>query len=161
MHKNQVKKVVFHTRIDSFTVKVMVGSSIVIGASVFLPLLLSESTAADVLISIVIFLFSIGFFCWIGMSIRYIFHNDYLLVKGGPFRYRIRYGDITEVSQADDYISGLRMMLSKTGLEIFYRSGLFGSIKISPDDEERFLAELQRRCPGVEIVIKKTDLKGS
>ncbi|PYZ96763.1 hypothetical protein CR205_13830 [Alteribacter lacisalsi] len=140
---------VFRSRIDPITIKVMVGCSVIAGAALFLPLLMPDSTVTQALISAAVFVLSTGILYWVKVSLGYSFQEDHLLVKGGPFRYRIAYVDIKKVSETDEYISGFRMMLAKTGLEIFYRSGLWESIKISPEEEDRFLTELKKRCPAL------------
>ena len=49
-------------------------------------------------------------------------------------------------------LSGFQLLTAKKGLEISYNSGVVGSVKISPQDEEAFLAELKKREPHVNIV---------
>ncbi|KYD25219.1 hypothetical protein B4110_3001 [Parageobacillus toebii] len=43
------------------------------------------------------------------------------------------------------------MLSSASGIEIFYKSGILGSVKISPKEKELFLSELKKRCPNAII----------
>nr|WP_231784159.1 PH domain-containing protein [Lentibacillus sp. JNUCC-1] len=74
-----------------------------------------------------------------------------MYIKGGPFRSRIAYKDITRVSPSHDVFTGYRVLSSRDGLELFYTTGLMGSVKISPEDQGMFLKELQERAPDVQI----------
>ncbi|HEY8529857.1 MAG TPA: PH domain-containing protein [Paenibacillaceae bacterium] len=90
---------------------------------------------------------AIGFIAWNVLSIKYVLTMDYLYVQGGLFRSRIPYGDITRVAPTRNVWYGYRLTTAFDAIEIFYRKGLLGSVKITPRDPERFLAELKKRCP--------------
>ena len=88
----------------------------------------------------------ISFILWTGFSVKYVFYQDYLLIKGGPFRSRIPYENITKVSPTTAIFTGHRISSSRDGLEIFNKTTFLGSIKISPKNKEEFIAELKKRC---------------
>ena len=88
---------------------------------------------------------------WSSFSIKYVFHQDYLFVKGGPFRSRIPYENITKVSPTSSIFVGYRLLSSRDAIEIFYKTSLMGSVKISPEDQKAFIAELKKRCPNSVI----------
>jgi hypothetical protein len=39
---------------------------------------------------------------WTSLSIKYVFYNDFLLVKGGQISRKILYDEITQISSAND-----------------------------------------------------------
>lgn len=78
---------------------------------------------------------------------RYIFHDDYLHAKSALFGSKIPYRDIYKVHSTANFISGYRIMTSKDGLEINSRSIGFGSVRISPQNKDRFIEELKKRAP--------------
>lgn len=143
---------IFHTRIDAFFLSVMTITVLIIGSVCFLPLFVDPSiTPWGIVILLSLFSITVGFMIWILFSIRYIVDEDDLLVKGGPFKSRIAYKDITKVSPTRDIYTGYRLLTARKALEIFYTSGTLGSVKISPKDQERFLAEIEKRCPHVRM----------
>ncbi|MED0959042.1 PH domain-containing protein [Bacillus paramycoides] len=141
----------FHSKIDKFFLFIIFFAIFTIGASTLLPLLFDdEATTTDLYILLSIFFISSGFLLWSSFSITYTFYEDQLFVKGGPFRSKIPYGHITKISKTDNILIGYRILSSKDCYEIFYTSGALGSVKISPKDPERFISELQKRCPALK-----------
>ncbi|WP_242236141.1 PH domain-containing protein [Bacillus cereus group sp. BfR-BA-01316] len=135
----------FHSKIDKFFLFIIFFAIFTTGAATILPLLFDdEATTTDVYILLSIFFVSSGFLLW--SSITYTFYEDHLFVKGGPFRSKIPYGHITKISKTDDILIGYRILSSKDCYKIFYTSGTFESVKISPKDSERFVSELKKRC---------------
>lgn len=92
-----------------------------------------------------IFVLCTSFFAWITFGIKYVFTDEYLLVKGGPFHSKIRYENITKVAKTNDIFTGFRLLTSKPAIEIFYMTASLGSVKISPQNAELFLIELENR----------------
>jgi len=97
----------------------------------------------------------LGFLCWTFFGLAYRFDEEHLQVKGGPIRSRIPYHEITRAVPTDNWWFGYRMMASRQGIEIFYRTGLMGSVKISPEREAEFLNELKKRAPHITIETRK------
>ncbi len=58
---------------------------------------------------------------------------------------------MTRISTTNDIFTGYRLLSSKNGIEIFYKSASLGSVKISPKDVELFISELKQRCPTIQI----------
>ncbi|WP_347835804.1 PH domain-containing protein [Gracilibacillus sp. JCM 18860] len=126
----------------------------IITSVTLLPLFLDPHiTRLDVAILLSILLLLIGIIIWPFIGIRYVLTNDYLYVKGGPFRSKIPYGDITKITSTNDMLTGYRIMSSKDGVEIYYKKGMLGSVKISPCKKETFLHELHKRCPPSFIIL--------
>jgi hypothetical protein len=71
------------------------------------------------------------------------------LVKGGPFKSRIPYEEITKVSPTREIFTGYRILSSRDAIEIFYKTAFMGSVKISPKEQKRFMIELEKHCPHI------------
>lgn len=145
----------FPAKVDSFFIKFIVSAITIISLVYLYPLYRdyaagSLTTQTTVIILVLLFL-SVGFLLWVIFFIQYVFYDEYLLVKGGPIRSRIQYEDITKVNPSDNIYTGYRILSAKIGLEIFYKTGAFGSVKISPKDEKQFLSELMKRSPQAKI----------
>lgn len=102
---------------------------------------------AAVWIMIALFFVASGFIIWIWLDIEYVFHDDFLFVRGGPFRSRIPYSQITRINETNQVFAGYRILSSRDALEIHYRTGILGSIIISPERKKEFINELKKRCP--------------
>lgn len=106
----------------------------------------------DTILLIGFLLLTIGILMWPMLAIRYEFHDAYLLVQGGPFRSKIRYEDITKVEvtyfSVMDTLAGYRIMMARDGIEIYYKTAILGSVRISPERKEQFLQELEERREG-------------
>ena len=138
----------FHSKIDRFVLLIYGLALLIVAVSVFLPFFIEDdmpAMAAAILIGT--FALTFIFMLWIMLDIKYIFRPDHLFIKGGLFRSRISYDEITCVSSTSDVFTGYRIMSSREGIEIFYRSAMMGSVKISPKDQELFLAELKKHVP--------------
>ncbi len=124
----------------------------VILAVFIIPLSLdNERTVTDTIVVLSLCVLSIGFIMWSAFSIKYAFYQDHLFVKGGFFRSRIPYKEITRISTTKEIFTGYRLLSSKDGIEIFYKSSSLGSVKISPKDIELFISEIRQRCPNVQL----------
>lgn len=120
----------------------------IFGAISLLPFITSLST---VFIMSTAFIVSVVFIFWYANSIKFVFCENYLLVKGGPFKSKIPYQSITKVSPTTDKYTGYLISSSDKGLEIFYKTAANGSVKILPEDKMKFVLELKKRCPNAQI----------
>jgi len=120
-------------------------------AGLILPLILSEErTTSELITRISIFVASVLFILWFVFSMRYTLLNQHLLVKSAFIKSRIPYDDITMVSHINstlDMLSGYQLLTAKKGLAISYKTGIIGSVKISPIEKELFLSELKNVVP--------------
>ncbi|MDU4695309.1 MULTISPECIES: PH domain-containing protein [Paenibacillus] len=89
---------------------------------------------------------------WLAIDISYVIREEVLFVKGGMFRSKIRFEEITRISQHPNIWLGYRLLFSRDAIEIHYRSGVLGSVVISPVEQERFIEELIRRNPSIQLV---------
>src|SRR5690625_2346381 len=144
---------VFLSKVDAFFINFMLIVVLIIAAGSFFTLFIEKvlNELAAVLIVTLIFLIFISFILWTGFSVKYIFYQDHLFIKGGPFRSRIPYENITKVSPTTAIFTGHRILSSRDGLEIFNNTTFLGSIKISPKNKDEFIAELKRRCQRIQI----------
>ncbi|MEK9198076.1 PH domain-containing protein [Ureibacillus sp. FSL E2-3493] len=140
----------FRSKVDNFFVVVISITLFIIMAVLLIPLILdNDKTLVDVIIVLSLCFLSIAFILWTSFSIKYIFNPDTLLVKGGLFKTCIPYEDITKLTETTEIFTGYRVLASKDSLEIFYKKGILGSVKISPTDKKRFVSELKKRCPNL------------
>ncbi|WP_067840843.1 PH domain-containing protein [Amphibacillus sediminis] len=142
----------FRPKVDAFYINLMIIVILTIGLVSFLPLGLDEGVKLPAILkSVSLFLVMAGFILWCCCTVKYVFHQNYLLIKGGPFRSRISYQAITKVAPTKAILYGYRILTSKDGIEIFYKTAAFGSVKISPKNKSEFIAELKKRCSHLQI----------
>lgn len=103
-------------------------------------------------IMIALFLVCTAFILWISLDIHYVLYDDYLYVKGGPFRSNIKYKDMTKVNKTSNILVGYRILSSKDALEIHYKHSLMGSIIISPDNQDQFIKVLLEKASHIAHV---------
>ncbi|KAB8125669.1 PH domain-containing protein [Gracilibacillus oryzae] len=143
---------IFRSKVDAFFIRFMTIILLILGAASFFPIFLEEGMALpEILTLIAVFLIVTSFLLWCVFSVKYAFYQDYLLVKGGPIRSRIRYEKITKAAPTNAVFAGYRILSARDGLEIFYKNAIFGSVKISPKEKEAFIDELKKRCPDARI----------
>ncbi|WP_208590074.1 PH domain-containing protein [Gracilibacillus suaedae] len=144
----------FRSRVDAFFVHFIWITIFIIALASFFPLFIEGATELPVILILTSTFFIVtGFILWCTFSVKYVFYQDYLLVKGGPFKSKIRYTNITKVSPTRDIFTGYRILSSRDAIEIFYTTAALGSVKISPNDKEEFITELKKRCPHAQIQI--------
>lgn len=139
---------VYHSKPDIFSITFIFLLVWIMGAISLLPFIASLS---NVMIISVLFIISAVFIWWYAISIKYVFYEDHLLVKGGPFKKKISYQSITRVSPTTDKLTRYRISSSDKGIELFYKSDTRGSIKILPKDKMKFITELKKQCPNAQI----------
>jgi hypothetical protein len=143
---------VFRSKIDSFYINFILIVVLIIGLATFFPIFLEGGREWPVILLLTsIFLIVIGFLLWTNFSVTYIFEQDYLFIKGGPFRYRIPYKNIIKISPTTAIFTGHRILSSRDAIEIFNNTTFMGSIKISPKDKSGFITELKKQCPSLQI----------
>ncbi|MDQ0257730.1 hypothetical protein J2S74_005192 [Evansella vedderi] len=144
---------VFRSKVDIFFITFIFLMVLIMGAISLFPLLFIYEKASLSIVTLmsVIFIISVGFILWYAISIKYVFYEDYLLIKGGPFKSKIPYEDITKAAPTTDKSTGYRISSSEKGLELFYKSAPHGSIKILPKDKRQFITELRKHCPHAQF----------
>ncbi|MCM3758537.1 PH domain-containing protein [Sporosarcina aquimarina] len=144
----------FKPKIDKQFLLFIGSCMLVIGIATWWPLFLEGGTDWTVILTLtVVFLVSVGVIAWCSFAIRYVFHPDYLLIKGGPFRSKISYKTITTVNTTRDIYTGYRLLSSVDALELFYAHALLGSVKVSPQNKDAFIQELLARNPNIKVLV--------
>lgn len=143
---------VFRSKVDMYFMNFVLIVILIIALAMFLPLYFE---GGNVLIVTFIFLIFVSFLLWNVFSIKYVFYQDHLLVKGGMFRSRISYENITKVSPTTKIFVGYKLLSSKDAIEIFYKTASLGSVKISPRNKKEFISELKKRCPNIQFQEQK------
>jgi hypothetical protein len=92
--------------------------------------------------------FSAVFVVWILYSTRYSFERDALVVRSGPFRWRVELDSIDEVVATRNALSSPACSLDR--LRIRYGGSRMG-IMISPENKAAFLRDLVARAHGLEL----------
>lgn len=138
----------FRAKVDSFFVTFTGIAICIIAVACFFPLFLEGGREQVIVIPLAsAFLIITGFILWSVWRIKYVLNEDYLLVKGGPFKSKISYMTITKVTSTSDIYTGYRILSSRDALEIIYPTGLLGSVKISPEDK----VSLKKKCPHADF----------
>jgi hypothetical protein len=91
--------------------------------------------------------FVFGFIAWVFAATRYVVTADTLVVRSGPFRWRISLAEITEIVPSRNPLSSPALSLDR--LEVRYGRGR--RILISPRDRRSFLAAVVARSPGLAL----------
>jgi hypothetical protein len=109
------------------------------------------ATSLMVMIMSVCFILSASVVWWYATSIQFVFDEEYLLVKSGPFKSKIPYQGIAKIAPTTAEFTGYQISTADKGLELFYQTPAQGSVKMLPQDKWAFLSELTKRCPHVQI----------
>ncbi|HZG86695.1 PH domain-containing protein [Paenibacillus sp.] len=141
----------FQTKRDQFFIVFWIVTLIIINLGFLLPLLGGGKSWGDTIVVIILDLLFTVFFIWLAVDLSYVIKNDHILVKGGIFRSKIKYEDITKISGKPNIWAGYRMIFSRDAIEIFYKTGFMGSVIISPVNKTLFIQELVRRNNQIKI----------
>jgi len=141
----------FKSRKDSSYLSMM--GIIILGAfsGLILPILIGSSN--NIVVPSLIFGATVGFLLWFIFSMKYTLLEDHLLVKSAFISKQIPYKNIRsirEINSIGEMLTGYQLLTSKRGLEISYHTGVIGSVKISPVNQEKFLVLLLEHCPNVQ-----------
>ncbi|QXE03227.1 PH domain-containing protein [Terribacillus sp. DMT04] len=143
---------IFRSKVDAFFVNFILIVLAIVALACFWPLMFMKGvTWLAAFLMIAAFSLMVSILIWPIFSIKYVFCQKHLFVKGGLFRSRISYGDIIKVEATKDIFTGYRILSSRDALELYYKTGIAGSVKISPELKKEFLSELQKRCPHVRV----------
>lgn len=143
---------IYRSKVDRYYKRFLMIIILILALATFWPLFLEGGNILEVIVVLgCIFGAITAFLLWCTLSIKYVFRQEDLLVSGGPFRSRIPYQSITKAAPTTAIYTGYRVMSAREGLEIFYTTAAFGSVKISPEEPEKFIDELKKRCPHMQV----------
>nr|WP_318540865.1 PH domain-containing protein [Terribacillus saccharophilus] len=143
---------VFRSKIDIFFVNFILIVILLLALASFWPLFFFNKI--DLVVFLLLsstFLIPAGVILWSVFSIKYVYYQDFLLVKGGPYKSRILYEDITKITSSNNIFSGYRILSARDAIEIYSKQAFWGSVTISPMCKEEFISELKKRCPNMNI----------
>lgn len=129
----------------------IIGTILLCNTLLSLPLLLDKTlNSVDwFIIPSIILIFDL-FMLWIIFGIRYELREKSLYARCGPFWCNVPYENITRVHPTDDMLMGFRPAAAFHGVEIHYPNATFGSVKLSPENEELFIQTLIAKCPHLQ-----------
>jgi len=84
---------------------------------------------------------------WLLLDTNYTLTADELLVRSGPFRWRIALNEVREVSPSRSWLSSPALSLDR----LLIRYGTRRSILVSPREQQRFVDCLRERCPALPV----------
>lgn len=129
----------FHSKIDTWLRVVLLGSAF--GCFIVAAYLLTERAAGLEFFAALIVLLGSVLPIWLMFSTRYTLTPSDLVIRSGPFRWRVPFHEIRSVTPTRSPLSSPALSLDR--LRIDY--GRRRRIMISPGDKESFLRELQAR----------------
>lgn len=127
----------YRSKIDTWFIVVLLAALVVSVGSVGIAFINGERDAGP---GAIILLLTAAFVCWTAFGTRYILTNQELLVRSGPFRWKIKLKDITGIESVNHMASA--PALSRDRLRISYAGK---SVMISPNEKQKFLTDLDRR----------------
>lgn len=129
---------VFSSKIDTWLLVVLVGAAVVgmVGAGAAI----SRDARA---LPVALFILFVGVVLplWILSSTRYALDDVHLIIRSGPFRWRVPIAEITSVTPTRNPLSSPALSLDR--LRIEYGRGR--AVMISPADKDSFLHALESR----------------
>jgi hypothetical protein len=134
---------VFRSKVDSWLAAVLLGSAGICVAAVVL-VGVKESPGLALAVAPLV-LIGAGLPLWLLRSTHYTFDDSTLHIRCGPFAWRVPLREIRAVTPTRDPLSSPALSLDRLRIEF----GRMGSIMVSPEDKEAFLAELRKRVPAV------------
>lgn len=141
----------FKTKRDRFFTYLWFGMLLFINAVFIFPTIISPTDTNGVLLIILMDIVTTGFLLWIAIDIKYVLLPQFLYVKGGLFRSKIYYSDITRITRNPSIWIGYRILFSKDAIAVHYKTGAFGHIVISPENTEQFIEELLKRNYNIQV----------
>ncbi len=82
------------------------------------------------------------FILWGCLTTYYLFSDNHLIIRYGPFKKRIPLDTITSVKKTSNPLSSPALSLKR--LEISYNT--YDMVLISPKDREKFISILKEKC---------------
>ena len=128
---------VHHSKIDMWLAAVLVAAAVICLLAAFL--VLASGTPAALVVAGVTAIFGAGLPVWLMLSTRYTLGQGCLLVRSGPFRWRIPLAEITGITLTSNPLSSPALSLDRLRLEY----GRGRSLMISPRNREQFLRDIE------------------
>lgn len=143
----EVGKKVYPSKRDGWLVAVIWLSLVVMVASAIGVMTTPDPPSVRLGVSVLMLALA-AFTLWIYGSTHYTLAGAELIIRCGPFRWRVELDSIDEVSPSRNPLSGPAFSLDR--LHIKYRGSRMG-ILISPREKTAFLLDLVSRCPDLKL----------
>lgn len=129
---------IYRSKIDKWLVVVLASSTLLCLFVTVLAIL--DEGAAIAPLALLILLLGVGVPVWMFVTTSYRFTETHLLVRAGPFRWRIPLNEITKIKPSRDLLSSPALSLDRLRIDYGRRF-----ILISPLEKEEFLQDLGTR----------------
>jgi hypothetical protein len=90
------------------------------------------------------------FLAWLYFGTYYVFDEKNLICQSGPFKEKIPYEKIRTLRLCENFMSSMALSRQRIEIKQHAKGYIMGTTYISPVDRERFLNELQQRCPNLD-----------
>ena len=87
---------------------------------------------------------------WILYGSFYELRENELYIRIGPFRQHIPYDKIHSIEKTKTVLSSMAMSVDRVEIARNDKGRLLGVTQISPQDKERFILEISKRCPNIK-----------
>lgn len=141
----------FPSKIDTWLLVVLVLSLLPAGAGVVAAI--HNATVGERAITVIGAVVGLGLPVWVMAATRYTVSPDTLLVRSGPFRWRIPTASIVEVRATNNPLSSPALSLDR--LDVVTDKGRH--IRLSPDDKRGFCAALSEANPKIQVHLDEAD----
>jgi Bacterial PH domain len=128
----------YKSKIDTWLLMLLVGTDIFVLVIVWS---VASLGAMSIPVALVTLLPATMLPLWILVATRYDLTDDFLLIRSGPFRWRVAIADITSVAPTRNPLSSPALSLDR--LRIDYGQGR--AIMISPSNRDDFVRALEAR----------------
>ena len=135
---------VYTSKVDWGLVALFVLVGVIALAAIFLR---PPAESGDRVESILVLALAAGLLLWLFLTTRYIVTDTHLLVRAGPFRWRVLISEITAITPTTSPLSSPALSLDRLRVEYGTRKwiGTPKSILISPKDRDGFMADISER----------------
>ncbi len=136
----------FTSKVDAWLIAIGPFGGIA-AAAVALPLAFQSRATLDLTVLAAVVALTMILPAWLLLDTNYTLTVDELLIRSGPFRWRIALSEVREVFPTRSWLSSPALSLDR--LHIGYGAGR--SILVSPREKQRFIDSLRQRCPTVLV----------
>ncbi|QOC22359.1 PH domain-containing protein [Wenzhouxiangella sp. AB-CW3] len=126
------------SRIDTWVAIVLIASAFACLGAGFM--IMAGGSVTNFLIGLAVLTGGVMLPGWILLQTTYLLGPEKLTIRSGPFRWHVAYNDIDQAVRKRCLMSGPALSMDR----IVLHYGKSRQLVISPEDPERFLAELKR-----------------
>ena len=134
--------VTYKSKKDTWLIMVICG--VVLASLAGCVTLVLSGSPIDLLIAASMFIGGVILPIWLVRTTYYVLDDQRLAVRSGPFRWSIPIAEIKSVRRTRSMLSGPALSLDRVQIR-YGRFGIFGLVLISPENRDRFLADLENR----------------